>query len=267
MKFIDTHCHFDFPPFVDDAVASIARAAAAGVERIIVPSTEASRFARVRQLAKDYTALYAALGLHPINIARHQDDHLDLLAQHLAEADSNCVAIGEIGLDLYMNDPDFDRQTRLLNAQFTLAKRFDLPVILHSRRTHDQLAMLLRRHNLPRRGVVHGFAGSQQQAERFIQLGYAIGVGGTITYERASKTRHTIASLPLASLLLETDAPDMPLQGFQGEPNRPERARNVFEVLCTLRPEPADVIADALWQNSLRIFAFPSQAPSGDLSE
>ncbi|MCP6059729.1 TatD family hydrolase, partial [Klebsiella pneumoniae] len=87
-------------------------------------------------------------------------------------------------------------------------------------------------------GVVHGFSGSQQQAERFVQLGYKIGVGGTITYPRASKTRDVIAKLPLASLLLETDAPDMPLNGFQGQPNRPEQAVRVFDVLCELRPEP-----------------------------
>ncbi|NIG19316.1 metal-dependent hydrolase [Pantoea sp. Al-1710] len=258
MRFIDTHCHFDFPPFVDDAAGSIARAAQSGVERIIVPSVDASRFALVSQLAKQHDALYAALGLHPINIAVHQDAHLDQLEQWLQTPDSKRVAIGEIGLDLYMQDAQFDKQTRLLDAQLKLAKKYDLPVILHSRRTHDQLALHLRRHDLPRRGVVHGFAGSQQQAERFIQLGYAIGVGGTITYERASKTRNTIANLPLTSLLLETDAPDMPLQGYQGQPNRPERARNVFDVLCQLRSESPDIIADMLWQNSLRVFALPA---------
>lgn len=258
MRFIDTHCHFDFPPFVDDATESIARAAQSGVERIIVPSVDASRFALVSQLAQQHDALYAALGLHPINIGVHEDAHLDQLEQWLQTPDSKRVAIGEIGLDLYMQDAQFDKQTRLLDGQLKLAKKYDLPVILHSRRTHDQLALHLRRHDLPRRGVVHGFAGSQQQAERFIQLGYAIGVGGTITYERASKTRNTIASLPLASLLLETDAPDMPLQGYQGQPNRPERARNVFDVLCQLRSESPDIIAEALWQNSLRVFALPA---------
>ena len=258
MRFIDTHCHFDFPPFVDDATESIARAAQSGVKRIIVPSVDASRFALVSQLAQQHDALYAALGLHPINIAAHQDAHVDQLEQWLQTPDSKRVAIGEIGLDLYMQDAQFDKQTRLLDAQLKLAKKYDLPVILHSRRTHDQLALHLRRHDLPRRGVVHGFAGSQQQAERFIQLGYAIGVGGTITYERASKTRNTLASLPLTSLLLETDAPDMPLQGYQGQPNRPERARNVFDVLCQLRSESPEIIADALWQNSLRVFALPA---------
>ena len=258
MRFIDTHCHFDFPPFVDDAAASIAQASQAGVERIIVPSVDASRFARVSALARQHAALYSALGLHPINIAQHHDEHVDELESWLKSPDDKRVAIGEIGLDLYMQDAQFDKQTRLLDAQLKLAKQYDLPVILHSRRTHDRLAMHLRRHDLPRRGVVHGFAGSQQQAERFIQLGYAIGVGGTITYQRASKTRNTIASLPLASLLLETDAPDMPLQGFQGQPNRPERARHVFEALCQLRSESPDAIADALWQNAQQLFALPT---------
>lgn len=258
MRFIDTHCHFDFPPFVDDAQGSIACAAQAGVERIIVPSVNASRFALVSKLAQQHAALYSALGLHPINIAQHEDEHLGELESWLKSPDRKRVAIGEIGLDLYMQDPQFDKQTRLLDAQLKLAKQYDLPVILHSRRTHDQLALHLRRHDLPRCGVVHGFAGSQQQAERFIQLGYAIGVGGTITYERASKTRNTLANLPLASLLLETDAPDMPLHGFQGQPNRPERARNVFDVLCQLRSESPEAIADALWHNAQRLFSLPA---------
>lgn len=145
----------------------------------------------------------------------------------------------------------------MLDEQLKLAKRYDLPVILHSRRTHDKLAMHLKRHDLPRTGVVHGFSGSLQQAERFVQLGYKIGVGGTITYPRASKTRDVIAKLPLASLLLETDAPDMPLNGFQGQANRPEQAARVFAVLCELRPEPADEIAQALLNNTYTLFNVP----------
>ncbi len=129
-------------------------------------------------------------------------------------------------------------------------------MILHSRRTHDKLALHLRRIDLPRRGVVHGFAGSLQQAEAFIKLGYAIGVGGTITYPRASKTRNTIAQLPLSSLLLETDAPDMPLNGFQGEPNRPEQVRRVWQTLCELRSEPAEQIASTIYATTRRLFAF-----------
>ncbi|RSV83909.1 TatD family hydrolase [Klebsiella aerogenes] len=254
LRFIDTHCHFDFPPFTEDEPASIARAAQAGVGRIIVPSISAARFARVLALAEQHEPLYAALGMHPIVIEQHDDRGLAQLESYLIQRHPKLVAVGEIGLDLYRDDPQYDRQQALLEAQLRLAKRYDLPVILHSRRTHDKLAMLLKKHNLPRAGVVHGFAGSLQQAERFVQLGYKIGVGGTITYPRASKTRDVMACLPLSSLLLETDAPDMPLNGFQGQPNRPEQAARVFDSLCELRAEPAQEIEAALLANTKNLF-------------
>lgn len=253
-RFIDTHCHFDFPPFMGKEAQSLQLAAAAGVERIIVPATGSSRFARVLRLAADFPPLYAALGLHPMFIEEHSEACLEVLATLLASRPEKLVAVGEIGLDLYREDPQFSLQQQVLDAQLRLAKQFDLPVILHSRRTHDKLAMQLKKHNLPRTGVVHGFAGSLQQAERFIQLGYMIGVGGTITYPRASKTREVMAVLPLDSLLLETDAPDMPLNGYQGQPNRPERVADVFTVLCELRPEPSEVIANALFVNTQQLF-------------
>lgn len=156
-----------------------------------------------------------------------------------------------------MDEPQLSRQLALLNAQLKLAKQYDLPVILHSRRSHDQLASALRKAALPRTGVVHGFAGSLVQAQAFIRLGYYIGVGGTITYERAQKTRNVMAALPLSALLLETDAPDMPLAGFQGQPNRPERAANVFAALCELRQEAPQDIATQLFLNSQSLFHLP----------
>ncbi|MFI8415072.1 TatD family hydrolase [Serratia sp. NPDC078593] len=250
----DTHCHFDFPPFSGSEAESLQRAAAAGIERIIVPTVTADRFARVLRLAKDFTPLYAALGLHPLYIAQHHEAQLALLADFLASRPGKLVAVGEIGLDLYMENPQFTRQQALLSAQLKLAKQHDLPVILHSRRSHDQLAAALRRNDVPRRGVVHGFAGSLSQAQAFIRLGYYIGVGGTISYARAQKTRGVMAQLPLTSLLLETDAPDMPLAGYQGQPNRPERAAEVFEVLCQLRSESPEEIAAHLRQNTHRLF-------------
>lgn len=254
-RFIDTHCHFDFPPFAEDETASLARAAQAGVGQIIVPSISAARFNRVLALAAQHEALYAALGMHPIVIEQHADEGLAQLERCLSLRPPKLVAVGEIGLDLYRDDPQFDRQQALLEEQLRLAKRYDLPVILHSRRTHDKLAMLLKKHALPRTGVVHGFAGSLQQAERFVQLGYKIGVGGTITYPRASKTREVMARLPLSALLLETDAPDMPLNGFQGQPNRPEQVARVFDALCELRAEPAPTIEAAVMANTKSLFS------------
>ena len=255
--FIDTHCHFDFPPFCGDEPACLGRAADVGVQAIIVPAVTAERFASVLALAERYPAVYAALGMHPLAIRKHDEAALARLAELVRQSPSKLVALGEMGLDNYMDEPLMTRQTALLADQFYLAKKYDLPVILHSRRTNDQLAAMLRRHNLPRTGVVHGFAGSYQQAEAFIKLGYYIGVGGTITYPRASKTRQVMARLPLASLLLETDAPDMPLAGFQGQPNRPERLPDTFQVLCSLREEPPQLIAESIYRNSQTLFALP----------
>ncbi|CAI0985866.1 Uncharacterized deoxyribonuclease YjjV [Serratia quinivorans] len=252
--FTDTHCHFDFPPFSDHEPESLALAEQAGVRRIIVPTVTADRFVRVLKLARDYPPLFAALGLHPLYIAKHHEPELEQLAGFLASQPPKLVAVGEIGLDLYMENPQFERQQRVLTAQLKLAKQYDLPVILHSRRSHDQLAAMLRRTEVPRRGVVHGFAGSLSQAQAFIRLGYYIGVGGTISYERAQKTRNVMAQLPLTSLLLETDAPDMPLAGYQGQPNRPERAVEVFHTLCQLRCESPIEIAAHLQHNTHALF-------------
>lgn len=253
-QFIDTHCHFDFPPFAGTEVTSLASAQAAGVNAIIVPAVVADYFPRVLALARCYVPVYAALGLHPLMMDKHSEQSLQTLDDQLRLAPDKLVAVGEIGLDLFIPKPDLPRQQALLEAQFRLAKRYNLPVILHSRRSHDQLASLLRRHNLPATGVVHGFAGSLQQAMTFVKLGYKIGVGGTISWSRAAKTRAVMAQLPLTSLLLETDAPDMPLYGWQGQANRPERVADVFAVLCQLRHEPAPQIASTLLDNARQLF-------------
>lgn len=253
-RFVDTHCHFDFEPYCGNEAESLQRAAEAGVEKIIVVGVSADRFAGVMALAEKHAPLYAALGTHPMAIGQYQEAHLQQLEAHLRQRSPKLVAIGEIGLDLFIEDPQFDKQQAVLDAQLRLARDYDLPVILHSRRTHDKLAMHLRKLDLPACGVVHGFAGSEQQALAFIREGFAIGVGGTITYERASKTRNAIARLPLTSLLLETDSPDMPVQGFQGQPNRPERIVNVWRSLCEIREESPQEIAETIRENTRRLF-------------
>lgn len=253
-EFVDTHCHFDFPPFCGNEAESLRLAEEAGVKKLIAVGVSADRFAGVMALADRYQPVYVALGIHPLAIADFREEHLAELEAFLRQRPDKLVAIGEIGLDRFEEDAQFERQEALLIAQLRLAKAYDLPVILHSRRTHDKLAMHLRRLDLPRRGVVHGFAGSEQQALAFIRAGYFIGVGGTMTYERATKTRNTLARLPLSSLLLETDSPDMPVQGFQGQPNRPERIKNIWQSLCAIREESPQEIADAIRENTRTLF-------------
>ena len=256
MRFIDTHCHFDFPPFSGSEPEELERARHAGVQGIVIPAVTASRFNQIISLCERFPSLWFAPGLHPLWIAEHTAEDIDRLQQCLQQGSDKLVAIGEAGLDFYAPEQAAlaDKQRALLQSQLQLARRYDLPVILHSRRSHDPLTALLRKADLPAGGVIHGFSGSLQQASAFVRSGFSIGVGGTITYPRARKTRDTIAALPLSALVLETDAPDMPVNGFQGQPNRPEHVVTVLQTLAELRREPAEQLAEALWENSLRLF-------------
>ncbi|WGO84065.1 TatD family hydrolase [Arsenophonus apicola] len=258
--FVDTHCHFDFPPFIHDIEDSFLRATKVGVTDIIIPAVGIENLERVYSLAQQHPHLYAALGFHPLYIADYLPAHFAELVALLQQNSNKCVAIGEIGLDYFVTNVEVKQQQALLIQQLKLAKQYELPVILHSRKSHDHLAALLRRFDVPRKGVIHGFAGSLSQANVFVRLGYFIGIGGVITYERAKKTRAVVAQLPLTSLVLETDAPDMPLAGFQGQVNRPERIHLVFETLCNLRQEPAEEIAAQLYNNSLQLFNIEKKA-------
>lgn len=242
---IDSHCHFDFPPFSDDPVHYLELARRAGVEIIVIPSVGERNWALVEQLSWQYPNLYFALGLHPFFSDEHSDTALPNLALRLSTSTEenennrkNCVAVGECGLDFAIADVNKELQIEQLSEQVVLANRMGLPVILHCRKAFPELMMVLKQDSPVAGGVYHGFSGSYQQARQLLDLGLKIGVGGTITYGRANKTRRTIARLPLAELMLETDAPDMPVAGFQGEANRPDRLCNILRVLAEIRIEP-----------------------------
>ncbi|WP_392566707.1 TatD family hydrolase [Utexia brackfieldae] len=252
MTFIDTHCHLDFPPFIDDMTAVVKQAQQAGVSGLIIPAVSAERFELVCRLAEQYPPIFAAVGLHPIYT--HQPQDLQQLSELLTRHFDKVIAIGEIGLDRFVAQPSIDEQQIYFSQQLVLAKTYALPVILHARRTHDLLYKALKQARLPRLGVLHGFSGSYEQAMQFVDLGYLIGIGGVITYQRANKTRQAVARLPLEALVLETDAPDMPLSGFQGQPNRPERIVQVFEALCQLRSESPDRIKNQIATNTRTLF-------------
>lgn len=261
MRFFDTHLHLDYLAQALHLPSSqlVEQADAQGVKRLLVVSVFTENFAAVTacQRANPDQVVYA-LGLHPLYIRQHRQEDLDTLEQHLQQRDPALTALGEIGLEKAVEEvctPTlWQKQCDFLEAQLALAKQYHLPVNLHSRKSHDALSPFLRRADLPLRGVIHGFAGSYAQAKRFVDLGYYIGVGGTITYQRANKTREAIRKLPLDSLLLETDSPDMPVFGFQGQANRPERLKVSFYALCALRTEPPEQIAEQIWQQSHRLF-------------
>ena len=259
--FFDTHTHLDYlHQFSGEPLAQLmANAQAAQVEKILIVAVLEQDFKTIEKMTALYpNRLYYGLGLHPLYIEQHDTADLDSLAQALATRPVSCTAVAEIGLErakpALLSDELWRKQCDFFEAQLQLAKQHRLPVNLHSRKAHDQLFPFLKRIQPPKCGVVHGFSGSYEQAKRFVDLGYKIGVGGVISYERANKTRQVIARLPLDSLLLETDSPDMPVFGFQGQPNRPERVADIFRYLCELRKEPPAEIAATIWRNSCEMF-------------
>ncbi|MDH2924146.1 TatD DNase family protein [Nicoletella semolina] len=261
MRFFDTHTHLDFlSQALNCPIGELTKnAQQQGIERLLIVAISAKNFEKVTACAKQFPLqLRYGLGLHPLYIEQHQERDLAILEQLLAQQDPLCTAVAEIGLEravesLRCNEM-WKKQCMFLERQLLLAKRYDLPINLHSRQSHDQLFPFLKKAQLARTGVVHGFAGSYEQAKRFVDLGYKIGVGGTITYQRANKTRETIRKLPLDALLLETDCPDMPVFGFQGQPNRPEYMKVTFQTLCELRTETAEQVAKTIWHTSEQLF-------------
>ncbi|CAE6912062.1 COG0084 Mg-dependent DNase [Vibrio sp. B1FLJ16] len=249
MKLFDTHCHFDFDEFQDDFEHNLKLAEEQGVRRILIPSVGPSNWSRIQTLAKQSPHLYYALGFHPYFLDQRFEQFLPQLEQYLFHECPQCVAIGECGLDFAIDVP-VSLQEKALEIQFELARRFDLPVVLHSRKAHNRLIQMVKAAKLPKGGVVHAFSGSYQQATEWVKLGFFIGVGGTITYPRAKKTRDAIQKLPLEKLVIETDAPDMPILGYQGQPNHPAKLIHVFNELVRLRSGKKQPIASQLWRNS-----------------
>lgn len=246
MMLIDSHCHFDFEQFDPDRTDVLNRCLQRGVQKIIVPGVTAKTWDRLLQVCQPSPHLFPALGLHPMFMDRHCAHDIDLLTEYLAQ--HQVVAVGEIGLDFYLPDHDKASQTALFEQQLRIANKHDLPVILHVRKAHDLVLLLLKKHRI-KGGIVHAFNGSQQQAQQYIQLGFLLGVGGTISYDKATRLRQLFSELPLSALTLETDAPDMPLQGRQATRNSPEFIPNILSALTALRPESADVIAQTTTEN------------------
>lgn len=235
---IDTHCHLDVPEFDADRDAVVARARAAGVSMMVIPAVEAAAFDRVRDCAHRFASVYA-LGIHPLYVDRAREDDLERLRDEITQrlADPHFVAIGEIGLDNYVATPDRTRQQWFYAEQLRLARRFDLPVILHVRRSADDLLKYLRRHEVSG-GIAHAFNGSDDQAQRITARGFALGFGGAMTYDGSLRIRRFAAQLPDDRWVLETDAPDIPPQWLRGGPtlrNEPSELAQIGATMAALR--------------------------------
>ncbi len=247
MQLIDSHCHLDYPPLSDEADALIARCAGNGIFRIVVPATTASRWPALADFVRPRPALALALGLHPIYLDEHTSEQIDSLFEW-ARRESAC-AIGEIGLDYFVETLDRQRQQTLFERQLAVAEQAQLPVILHVRRSHDATIATLKRRKFAQGGIVHAFAGSAEQAREFIKLGFKLGFGGVMSYESASRVRKLAATLPLDAFVLETDAPDMKPANWPDEHNSPLALITNFRALCSLRSETPAQIAAATTAN------------------
>lgn len=277
MGWIDTHCHLDAAEFAPDRAAVRQRARDLGVALCVIPAVERANFDAVRALAHAHGDAYC-LGIHPLYVRNAQPADLAALRTQLQAhaADPRLLAVGEIGLDYFVPElnqsPLKEQQETVYREQLKLARHFGLPVVLHVRRSADRLLKHLRELDQSGpawSGIAHAFNGSEVQAREFIRLGFKLGFGGAVTFERALQLRHLAQTLPLDALVLETDAPDIPPHWLytpasdrqagagQGR-NAPGELPRIADVVAQLRGMSVDALAQATTANACQ--AFPKLA-------
>ena len=249
-SFIDTHSHFDAAEFDADRDTEYARARAAGVDVQIVPSVARTNFDAVAAVCAHYSGCLPAWGLHPMYIAAHAQDDLDALRARIAA--QRPVAVGEIGLDLFVRGLDVAAQEHFYAEQLKIARDHDLPVLLHCRKSSDLLLKHLRRIRVPG-GIAHAFNGSAQQAAAFIKLGFRLGFGGAFTWPRAHHLRRLAAELPLDAIVLETDSPDIPPVWIGRGRNAPGELPRIAAALAELRELDVETVARTTTANARRV--------------
>ena len=258
MQLIDTHTHLDFPDFDADRDAVLERCRALGVEKLVVLGVYQANWQRLWDLVQKEDGLHAAFGLHPIYLQQHRPEHLTELRgwlERLAGHPKLC-ALGEFGLDWFVEGLDRERQQALFEAQLALAAEFALPALLHVRRAHAATIATLKRYRLPRGGIVHAFAGSAEEAREYLKLGFRLGLGCAATWPQANRLRKVVAQLPLEAIVLETDAPDMAPSMHAGRRNSPEYLAEICAVLAGLRGIAAEELATASSRNARELFGW-----------
>lgn len=243
MEIFDTHCHLDVEEFDADRAEVIAAARASRVTGIAVPAIHRGNWDRVLSLCASQAGLYPGLGMHPVYIGQHREEHLQDLRRTLSQ-ERAVIAVGEIGLDYHVEGLARDRQQHFFERQLEIARDADLPVLLHVRKAHDAVLAALRRIRV-KGGIAHAYNGSLQQARQYIDLGFRLGFGGTLTYERSRRIRALARELPREAIVLETDAPDMVVSQHRGERNSPAYLHHCLEALAAVRGEDIGTLAMA----------------------
>ncbi len=250
-QFIDTHCHLDTAEFGEHQADLLHAAQVVGVSRIVIPAVEHANFATVRELCERFPQCASAYGIHPMFTKDATPEHLMTLRNYLR--DHHPVAAGEIGLDFFVENHNVAQQEYFFIEQLKLAREFGLPVLLHTRRALDAVLRHLRQ-TVVCGGIAHAFSGSRQQADELIKLGFKLGFGGAMTYPRATRIRGLAATLPMESIVLETDAPDIPPEFLQrGQPNMPEYLPRIAQTLAELRGITREEVAQATTKNALSV--------------
>lgn len=249
---IDSHCHFDFAAFEKERANIWQRCQTLGIKKLIIPGTEPAQWLKAKKLSTQLPGVYSSCGLHPWWIQDNANAPLSHLLQDFIQQHQP-IAVGECGIDKHIAITE-TQQADIFAEQIRIACEFNLPLIVHVRDSHNAVIRLLKQYKPKRGGVIHAFSGSLEIARTYWQLGFYLGVGGVITYPRAQKTRTTLKAMPIEALLLETDAPDMPLYDNQGANNSPEYLPLVAEALAQLRDEPLDKIVSQTTFNSEQLF-------------
>jgi TatD DNase family protein len=255
---IDSHCHIDLSAFDEDRAQVLESAQALGVQKILVPGLAIKQLAVLLRLQSQYSMLDIAAGFHPYFLpylsTEQWQEQLKHMQDWLEQHHSQVVAIGEFGLDATLKLPmDFQQQAFLCQVQ--LAKDYNKPVVLHHRKSHNEIIRLLKQTRFSQGGVIHAFSGSEAIAKTYIDMGFKLGIGGTITYPRGAKTCKAIKDLSLSDLLLETDAPDMPLYGFQGQRNTPERLPIIAKQLAVIKGVSVNLVTETTTANYKSLFS------------
>ncbi|MCY1291331.1 putative metal-dependent hydrolase YjjV [compost metagenome] len=258
MPLIDTHTHLDFPDFDADRAELLARSRALGVERLVVLGVYRANWQRLWDLVQREDGLYAAFGLHPVYLDEHHPPHLDELRAWLTRLAGHprLCAVGEFGLDYYVEGLDRGAQQALFEAQLRLAAEFELPVLLHVRRAHAATIATLKRIRLKRAGIIHAFAGSAEEAREYMKLGFRLGLGGAPTWPQANRLRKVVAGLPLEAVVLETDAPDMAPAMHPQQRNSPEYLPEICAELARLMGIAPEELAAASSANARALFGW-----------
>ena len=256
MELIDTHTHLDFPDFDSDRREVLDHSRELGVRRMVVLGVYQQNWQRLWDLVQADAGLFAAFGLHPVYLDEHKPADLTELGDWLTRLHGHrqLCAVGEIGLDYFVEQLDREGQQGLFEAQLKLAVDFQLPALLHVRRSHAAVIATLKRIRLPRGGIIHAFAGSREEAHEYIKLGFKLGLGGAATWPQALRMHKVLAHLPLNAVVLETDAPDMAPAMYPGQRNSPQHLPAICTALAERMGTSPLALAEASTRNACELF-------------